>query len=277
MDLDHPRMNRWRQLFGERRPLIGVIHLPPLPGSPGWGGDMAAVEARALADAQAYVGGGATAVLVENFGDHPFFPHQVPPETVAAMGRIATAVVQTVSLPVGINVLRNDGAAALAVAVASGAQFIRVNVLSGAMVTDQGLIQGCAAPLLRQRRLLAADGATDGVAVLADVLVKHALPLAPLPMHVAVQDTLARGGADGVIVSGDSTGTPVEPEVLQQARHGAQGAPVLIGSGFGPATADRLGPLCDGVIVASALKQDGRLWNPVDPQRVAQLRSRFHP
>ena len=266
-------MNRWRLVFGEQRPLIGVIHLPPLPGAPGWGGDMGAVEAWALADAQAYADGGATAVLVENFGDHPFFPHQVPPETVAAMGRIATAVVRTVPLPVGINVLRNDGAAALAVAVASGAQFIRVNILSGAMVTDQGLIQGCAAGLLRQRRLLAADD----VAVLADVLVKHALPLAPLPMPTAVRDTLERGGADGVIVSGDSTGTPVEPEILQQARHGAQGAPVLVGSGFGPATVDRLGPLCDGVIVASALKQDGRLCNPVDPRRVAQLRGQFQP
>ncbi len=234
---------------------------------------MDAVEAWALADAQAYVTGGATGVLVENFGDHPFFPHQVPPETIAAMGRIATAVVQTVPLPVGINVLRNDGAAALGVAVASGAQFIRVNVLSGAMVTDQGLIQGCAAQLLRQRRLLAADG----MAVLADVLVKHALPLTPLPVARAVEDTLKRGGADGVIVSGDSTGTPVEPEILHQARHGAKGAPVLIGSGFGPATADHLGPLCDGVIVASALKQDGRLCNPVDPQRVAQLRDQFHP
>ncbi|MCY4236589.1 MAG: BtpA/SgcQ family protein [Cyanobacteria bacterium MAG CAR2_bin_4] len=273
MDSDHPRMNRWRQLFGNRRPLIGVIHLPPLPGAPGWGGDMDGVETWALADAQAYASGGATAVLVENFGDHPFFPRQAPPETVAAMGRIATAVVRAVSLPVGINVLRNDGAAALAVAVASGARFIRVNVLSGAMVTDQGLIQGCAAQLLRQRRLLAADH----VAVLADVLVKHALPLAPLPAPMAVQDTLKRGGADGVIVSGDSTGTPVEPEILQQARHAAQGAPVLIGSGFGPATADHLGPLCDGVIVASALKRDGQLCNPVDPQRVAQLRGRFHP
>ena len=273
MDSDHPRMNRWRQLFGNRRPLIGVIHLPPLPGAPGWGGDMDGVETWALADAQAYASGGATAVLVENFGDHPFFPRQAPPETVAAMGRIATAVVRAVSLPVGINVLRNDGAAALAVAVASGARFIRVNVLSGAMVTDQGLIQGCAAQLLRQRRLLAADH----VAVLADVLVKHALPLAPLPAPMAVQDTLKRGGADGVIVSGDSTGTPVEPEILQQARHAAQGAPVLIGSGFGPANADHLGPLCDGVIVASALKRDGQLCNPVDPQRVAQLRGRFHP
>ena len=238
---------------------------------------MAAVEAWALADARAYVSGGATAVLVENFGDHPFFPRQVPPETIAAMARIATAVVQAAPVPVGINVLRNDGAAALAVAVASGARFIRVNVLSGAMVTDQGLIQGDAARLLRQRRLLAADGATDGVAVLADVLVKHASPLAPLPMHMAVRDTIERGGADGVIVSGYSTGTPVEPEILHQARHGAQGAPVLVGSGFGPATVDHLGPLCDGVIVASALKQDGRLCNPVDARRVAQLRRRFHP
>jgi len=265
--------NRWHQVFQGKRPLIGVIHLPPLPGSPGWGGDMASVETWALADAQAYAKGGATGVLVENFGDQPLFANQVPPETIAAMARIATAVVQAISLPVGINVLRNDGAGAMAVAVASGAQFIRVNVLSGAMVTDQGVIQGCAAQLLRQRRLLAAEG----VAVLADVLVKHALPLAPLPLHLAVQDTLKRGGADGVIVSGDHTGAPVEPDMLHQTRQAAQGAPVLIGSGFAPANADHLGPLCDGVIVGSALKRDGQLHNPVDPQRVVQLRRQFHP
>ncbi|WP_306806782.1 BtpA/SgcQ family protein [Candidatus Synechococcus spongiarum] len=83
--------------------------------------------------------------------------------------------------------------------------------------------------------------------------------------------------ADGVIVSGDSTGTPVELEILQQASHASRGAPVLIGSGFGPATADHLCPLCNGVIVAAALKRDGRLCNPVDLQRVAQMRGQFHP
>lgn len=253
-----------------RRPaLIGVLHLPPLPGSPRWGGSMAAVERWALTDAAAYLEGGADALVVENFGDTPFVAGAVPPDTVAAMGVIARAVVQQAgAVPVGINVLRNDAAAALAVATASGASFVRVNVLSGAMVTDQGLIQSQAAQLLRQRRLLGAET----VALLADVLVKHAYPLAPQPIGEAVEDTLQRACADGVIVSGVATGAAPRLEHLQAARLAARGAPVFIGSGCDANNAAELAPHADGVIVASSLKRDGVLANPVDPLRVRQLR-----
>ncbi|MFZ4804990.1 MAG: BtpA/SgcQ family protein [Synechococcus lacustris] len=249
--------------------LIGVLHLPPLPGSPGWGGSMAAVRRWALDDAAAYLEGGAAGLVVENFGDLPFFAGAVPPETVAAMAVIAAEVVALAAgRPVGINVLRNDGAAALAVAAASGASFVRLNVLSGAMVTDQGLIQGRAAELLRLKRLL--DLADVGI--FADVLVKHAYPLAPQPIAEAVEDSLHRAGADAVIVSGVATGAPPLLADLQAAQLAAAGAPVLIGSGCSGANADQLAPLCQGVIVASSLKRDGLLANPVDPERVRALR-----
>lgn len=230
---------------------------------------MTAVERWALTDAAAYLEGGADALVVENFGDGPFFAGAVPCDTVAAMGVIARAVVQQAgAVPVGINMLRNDAAAALAVAVASGASFVRVNVLSGAMVTDQGLIQSQAAQLLRQRRLLGAEA----VALLADVLVKHAYPLAPQPIAEAVEDTLQRACADGVIVSGVATGAAPKLEHLQQARSAARGAPVFIGSGCDLNNAAELAAHADGVIVASSLKRDGVLANPVDPLRVRQLR-----
>jgi membrane complex biogenesis BtpA family protein len=251
---------RWQRLFGTPCPLIGVVHLGPLPGSPGWGGDLVALE-------------GADGLIVENFGDAPFFAGPVPPETVAAMARIAAAVVAEVApLPVGINVLRNDALAALGVAVASGGRFLRVNVLCGATVTDQGLIQGQAAELLRRRRLLAADDPLDGMAILADVHVKHGVPLAPQGLEEAVRDTLGRGGADGVIVSGSGTGAPTALADLERARSAAAGAPVLVGSGCSAAQAGLLGPHCDGVIVGTALKRQGRLEQPVDAQRVGQLR-----
>ena len=229
---------------------------------------MAEVERWVLDDVAAYLEGGADALVVENFGDGPFFAGSVPPQTVASMAVLARAVVQQAGgLPVGINVLRNDAASALAVAAATGAAFVRVNVLSGAMVTDQGLIESRAAELLRLRRLLEARH----VLVLADVLVKHAYPLAAQPIAEAVEDTLHRGGADGVIVSGVATGAAPKLEDLQEARRGAQAAPVLIGSGCDAANATRLAPHADGVIVASSLKRDGRLANPVDPVRVRQL------
>lgn len=258
----------WRTLFPQPCPLIGVVHLAPLPGSPHWEGDLRVVEAAALADARAYLQGGADGLIVENFGDVPFWRGSVPPETVAAMARLATAIVADGPLPVGINVLRNDALAALAVAVASGARFIRVNVLSGSTVTDQGVIEGMAAELLRRRRLLAGDE----VRILADVLVKHGSPLAPLSMAAAVADVLERGGADGVIVSGPGTGRPTALEDLEEARATARGAPVLIGSGATPELLRALSPCCDGVIAGTALKLEGMVRHPVDPERVALMK-----
>ncbi|MCP9816683.1 BtpA/SgcQ family protein [Synechococcus sp. GreenBA-s] len=278
----------WQRLFAQACPLIGVVHLRPLPGSPRWAGDLAALERAALADAQAYLDGGADGLIVENFGDDPFFASAVPPETVAAMARIASAVVAMAGEhPVGINVLRNDALAALGIAAASGARFIRVNVLTGATVTDQGLIQGPAAELLRRRRLLGCDGGSadgrglstgraDRIAILADVLVKHGAPLAPLPLEEAVRDTLERGGADAVIVSGSGTGQPTALADLERARRAAAqvaaGVPVLVGSGATLETATALASRCDGLIVGSALKRDGLLASPVDVQRVRALR-----
>ena len=151
-----------------------------------------------------------------------------------------------------------------------GAAFVRVNVLSGAMVTDQGVIESEAAELMRLRRLLDAQQ----VLVLADVLVKHAYPLAPQPIAEAVEDTLQRACADGVIVSGVATGAAPDLDDLQQARRSAQGAPVLIGSGCDGTNAARLAPHADGVIVASSLKRDGLLANPVDPARVRRACAR---
>src|SRR5262249_4211077 len=160
------------------RVIVGMVHLLPLPGAPRYGGDLEAVLRRAREDAEALVAGGVDGVMVENFGDAPFYPERVPPETVAAMTRAARAVVEVVSVPVGVNVLRNDAAAALAIAGVVGASFIRVNVHTGAMWSDQGLLQGRAHETLRQRRALGAR-----VLILADVLVKHAVP--PGPMSIA--------------------------------------------------------------------------------------------
>ncbi|NQV10820.1 MAG: BtpA/SgcQ family protein [Cyanobacteria bacterium] len=260
---------RWQGLFPLRCPLIGVVHLQPLPGSPGWCGDFGAVLAAALADASAYVEGGADGLIVENFGDVPFWRGAVPAETVAAMTRIATSVAAATPLPLGINVLRNDPLSALAIAQVSGARFLRVNVLSGACVTDQGVIEGQAAELLRRRRLLAAEP----ILILADVLVKHGAPLAPLGMAEAVADVLQRGGADGVIVSGVGTGQPTARRDLERATAAARGAPVLIGSGASPDRIAALVPHCDGVIAGTEMKQDGLIERPVDPVRVAELQS----
>jgi membrane complex biogenesis BtpA family protein len=159
-----------------------MVHLDPLPGAPGYGGSMDAVLDRARSDALAIAAAGFDGIMVENFGDAPFFTDDVPKVTIAAMTR-AVAEVATAGLPTGVNVLRNDGLGALAVAAATGAQFIRINVLSGTMYTDQGPIVGAAALIARARRELCPE-----TAIMADVFVKHATPPAGLTLIDATND-----------------------------------------------------------------------------------------
>jgi membrane complex biogenesis BtpA family protein len=252
------------------RLLIGVVHLRPLPGAPRWAGDIQAVIDAAIADARAYERGGADAVLIENYGDLPFTQGPVPPETVAAMAVVGRAVRQAIGLPLGFNVLRNDAHAALALCAACGGSFIRVNVHTGAMVTDQGLIQGQAFATMRLRRVLCPNSL-----VLADVQVKHALPLAPLPIDICARDTLERGLADGLIISGIGTGQATDWRDLERVRAVCPRAPLLVGSGV---TAENVGQYlqwANGFIVGSWLKRGGQVEQPVDPRRVAALAKRI--
>lgn len=254
-----------RPVLGLRRPLFGMIHLLPLPGAPRYAGDLRAVVAKALADAEALEAGGIDGLMLENFGDVPFFPEQVPAWTIAAMTRCAVEIRARTRLPLGINVLRNDAGAALAVAEAAGAQFLRVNVHCHVAVSDQGLISGRAHETLRSRSLLRSK-----VQIAADVRVKHAQPLAPSALAAEAADVAGRGLADLLIVSGQATGSAPDPERLRTVRAAVQ-VPVLIGSGLCPANVASLLPLCDGAIVGSCLHVDGDLAAPIDVERVRSL------
>lgn len=224
---------------------------------------MAEVLDRALADAAALAGGDIDGVVVENFGDTPFLPSRVPPETVAAMATIVAQLRRDVHRPVGINVLRNDARAALAIAAATGAAFIRVNIHTGALLTDQGWIRGRAFATLRERRRLGIR-----CAILADIAVKHAVLPPGLDAGEAARDAWHRGLADGLIVSGRATGDPPTPERIAQIRSAVPEAPLWLGSGVDPENAGALIPLADGVIVGSALQHGGRAGAGVDPGRV---------
>ncbi|MEA5600765.1 photosystem I biogenesis protein BtpA [Nostoc sp. UHCC 0252] len=254
------------QLFKTRSPIIGVVHLLPLPTSPRWGGSLKAVIDRAEQEAAALASGGVDGLIVENFFDAPFTKNQVDPVVVSAMTIVVQRIQNLVTLPVGLNVLRNDGKSAMAIASCVQAQFIRVNVLTGVMATDQGLIEGEAHQLLRYRRELGSD-----VKILADVLVKHARPLSSPNLTVAVKDTIERGLADGVILSGWATGSPPNLEDLELACDAAAGTPVFIGSGASWENIDTLMQAADGVIVSSSLKRHGRIEQPIDPIRVSQF------
>jgi uncharacterized protein len=254
----------FQQLFRSEQALIGMVHLLPLPGAPDYGGSITAIVERAVAEAEALANAGFDGVLIENFNDVPFYPENVPPETVAAIAVTAREVGRAVSIPLGVNVLRNDGAAALAAAVAAGASFMRVNVLTGAMVTDQGLIQGKAHMLLRMRRSLGAS-----VRIFADLLVKHAQPLGAALPEQAAEETAGRGLADALIVTGTGTGRPADLREARAVRAALPAVPLLLGSGVTAATVKDSLAVVDGIIVGSDLKQEGRASAPLDAVRAA--------
>ncbi|MGC8963535.1 MAG: BtpA/SgcQ family protein [Candidatus Bipolaricaulaceae bacterium] len=251
----------WAEIFGEKKPLIGVIHLPPLPGSPRHAGEsLERIVDRARQDLSALEEGGADGAIVENFGDRPFSKF-ADKATVAQMAVIVRELVREGKIPIGVNVLRSDGVAALSIAHAAGASFIRVNVFSGVALTDQGLIEGRAREVLFLRKILGAR-----VAILADIHVKHAFHFGEL--SDAARDA-ARNGADALIVTGKATGEAPDPQDLRAAQR-ASGLPVLVGSGI---TLENLSYYkeADGFIVGTWLKEGGEVENPVDPERVRRL------
>jgi membrane complex biogenesis BtpA family protein len=244
--------------------------LRPLPGSPRWQGDLEKILALAVADAKAYETGGAHAVFIENFGDVPFAKTKVGPETVAAMAAAGCAIRAAVKVPIGFNVLRNDARAALALCAACDGKFIRVNVHTGAMLTDQGLIESEAHDTLRYRQQICPEAQ-----IFADVHVKHAVPLGDCTIEDSARDTLERGLADALIVSGVGTGWAADLADVERVRRACPSAKVLLGSGVTVANIRDFLPLADGFIVATSLKRDGKVSNPVDPKRVRALVSPF--
>jgi len=257
--------------FGTATPLIGMVHLPPLPGTPGCNVGLEAIEERALSDAEALSAGGIDGILIENYGDVPFYPESVPKHTVASMTRLATEITGVTDVPIGINVLRNDAEAAVSVAAAVGASFVRVNVHTGARITDQGIVEGAAHGTLRLRDRLGAD-----VAVFADIDVKHSAPLsAEAGVGSALRDTVERGLADAVIVSGTDTGEAVDRNAVTAALEARAandlGVPILVGSGVDEDSVATLLDRTDGAIVGTALKRDGETSAPVEETRVRKL------
>jgi uncharacterized protein len=248
--------------------LIGMLHVPPLPGSPNATQPFSAVRDHVVKDAALLLEGGISNLMIENFGDTPFFPDKVPNHTIAYLTAIATEIsTRFPAAELGLNVLRNDGCSALAIAAATGASFIRVNVLCGARVTDQGIVQGIAHDLLRLRKTLSAER----VAILADVDVKHSAPLARRPITDEVEDVIKRGHADAIIVSGTATGAAADPSTVREAASAAGSTPVLIGSGATASFIESFSNLVSGFIVGTAVKHNGNVHEPVDLIRVREI------
>ena len=239
--------------------LIGVIHLPALPGSACHVLSMKEIIERAVADGRALQEASFDAAIVENFGDRPFPAVTLPPASMAAMAVVADHVRRCIDLPIGINALRNDARAALGIAAAVDASFVRVNVHTGLSATDQGLLEGGAHDTLQYRKLLGRR-----IAILADVHVKHAAPLGEPDIGRAARDTAYRGLADGLIVTGPATGEPVNMEDLRRVREAVPDRRLFVGSGATVDAVPALLQLADGIIVGTGIKRGGDPDNPID-------------
>jgi membrane complex biogenesis BtpA family protein len=259
----------FQDLFGDRKPLIGVLHLLPLPGAPLYDGAMQKVYEQALAELEIFKRHDLDSIIVENFRDMPYFPGRVPPETVAAMAAVSREVVRAAGMPVGINVLRSDGEAAIAVATASGAHYVRINVHMGAVVADQGVVQGSSQCSVRLRSAL-----KSRALIFADVGVKHAAPLAGRSLDIETRDLAERGLADAIIVTGDRTGVETSIADVDVVRH-STALPLLVGSGATPENIAQMLPKVNGLIVGSYFKKDGAGHNLVDESRVQRFVRRF--
>lgn len=257
-----------RAAFLRRHPLlIGVVHLRPLPGAPLASLPLSKVIEHAVRDARSLVSGGVDALIVENFGDVPFYPTQVPAETIASLSAALLAIrAHAPKLPLGVNVLRNDARAALGIAAALELDFLRVNVHAGAAVTDQGLVEGRAYETARERARLHCSAA-----ILADAHVKHATPLSSESLPEAVADLAHRALADAIIISGRATGSAPAPAAVEAASQASAGLPVLIGSGLNLDNAGELLRHAQGAIVGTSLKRGGDVAQPVDVARVRAL------
>ena len=260
------RLGSLREMFGVEKPVIAMVHLPPLPGSPNYDGrGVEPIIEWALRDVETYQAGGVDGLVVENMWDHPYYVGEdVPPEEMTAQAVAAREVVKAARVPVGINVIHNGGKVTLSIAVASGARFVRICILTGARLWDTGeLDHGCAADLLRHRKNLQAEH----IKIFADVDKKHSLPFPGLDLetHMEWCDYYL---ADAFIVSGRMTGDAPPLDKVRRAKEASRGRPILMGSGTSPENIADFLRYADGAIVGTSLKVHGQGENPVDPVRL---------
>jgi hypothetical protein len=263
--LDDIRIDTLVDLFHVEKPVIGMVHLWPLPGAPGYTGyGIKSIAENARRDAETLLEGGVNGLIVENMWDLPYYVGaEVQLASVTSQAVVASQIAQMADLPVGVNVIHNGWEAELAIAVAADLDFIRVCILTGARLWDTGdLNAGCAADLLRRRKEFSAEH----LKLFADVDKKHSVPFPGLDLETHIEWTEFYR-ADALIVSGRMTGAAPPLDKVRRAKELAT-RPILMGSGT---TAENIGDFlqfADGAIVGSSLKVDGIAENPVDLERV---------
>lgn len=254
-------------LFSPNKPVIGVIHVGALPGTPRGSSSVAELAQKAKQEARVYTECGVDGVIIENMHDVPYLKGAVGPEIVAAMAIVGSEVKNECRLPVGVQILAGANIEAMAVAHAAGLDFIRAEGYAYAHVADEGIIEASAAKLLRYRKVIGAER----VQVWADVKKKHSAHAITADVSLGqTTETVEFMGADCVIVTGSVTGEAPKVADVQEAKTHCH-LPVFLGSGISETNIDQFSNEADGFIIGTAFKVDGLWSNTVDPNRVAQF------
>ena len=246
--------------------LIGVVHLESLPGSPGYKENIETVIKLAIEDAQSFKKGGIDKIIVENFGDVPFNKKSISRLTLSHFTNIVKEIKNSVDIEIGINVLRNDSISALAIADAAGGSFVRINVMSGTMFTDQGIIEGRAREIQDIRKSL-----DNKIELYCDVFVKHAVPPPGYTISNQTEELLNRAGADKIIITGDGTGKEVNEQELNTLRGIVPSGKLTIGSGVNEKNILKYINIADILIIGTAFKVDQDISKRVDQKSVENL------
>ncbi len=252
--------------FFRKKPVIGMVHLLPLPGSPGYGGSIKDITDAALFDLDALTRGGADAFIIENFGDVPY-ASDADDANFAAMTAVAAIVAEKATVPFGVNIQFNRYEQEWALCSAIGADFLRAEAFVENRVGIHGFSQACAPQLMRLKSRYPAKAK-----IFADINTKHTFPLVDQPVDFSVHEAV-ESGADALIVTGLLTGQNPTLDEVKHVKELAKSTPVLLGSGINKNNAKQFFTVADGAIVGSSLKLGGNVFNRIDVNAVYEFMS----
>ena len=259
-------MDMFKKMFKVEIPVIGVVHLSPLPGSPCYDGtSVKEISKQAIKSAKVMTENGIDGIIVENFGDKMFLK-KVGPEVVAVMTYIAKEIKESISVPIGMCVLQSDAIAGIAISKAVGAEFIRVPYYTETYIVDAGMMESIAAEALRYRKFLESD-----VKIFADVHIKHSYPLSQRPIEHAAEDAYHRGLADAIIITGRKTGGETKVDDVARVKKALPEVPLVVGSGVTIENVDNYLPYIDAIIATTGLNVGGEVETEPDPVSVSKF------
>ena len=259
-------MNWLTRTFPVARPVIGMLHLKPLPGDPHYdaGTGLASVLEHARRDLSALQDGGVDAVLISNEFSLPYLTRTEPITTIT-MARIIGELMPEIEKPFGVNVLW-DGKASIDLAAATGARFVR-EIFSGVYASDFGLWDTNVGETARHR---VRAGAT-GVGLLFNIVPEAASYLGDRQLADIARSTVFNARPDALCVSGLTAGVPTDTCALRIVKQAVPDTPVLVNTGVCDTNIAKQFAYADGAVVGTFFKKDGIFDNPVDPERVRRL------